>query len=194
MTSKQHLNLNMSLLPLAIIVVLILGVGYFLLKGEIKLPQFNSGPQIRRLTGFPVTVNTSAVLEKKRLVITNEQELTQFLNSIDSSGTLVLKDKINFDKEFVIAASTSTNDETGHSLKIKKVYEDKKDNSLTVSIEELGLGKYCELNPVKNVVVDLVAISKTDAKISFERAKKNVDCENTGSSSETTQTTPSTSN
>ncbi len=176
MTSKQHITLNMSLLPLAIILILILGVGYLLLKGEIKLPKFNQGPQIRRLTGFPMVVNTDKDLEKQRLVLKSEQELDQFLNFIDSSGNLVLKDKIDFSKEFVLAVTTPTNLESGRSIKIKKVYEDKKNNRLTVSIEDKVLGQNCEVNNQKNVAVDLAVISKTDAHISFERIRKVQEC------------------
>jgi len=42
------------LIPLAIIILLILGIGYFLLQGEINLPKFNHGPTMRRLTGFDI--------------------------------------------------------------------------------------------------------------------------------------------
>ncbi|KKS40037.1 MAG: hypothetical protein UV27_C0025G0001, partial [candidate division WWE3 bacterium GW2011_GWA1_42_46] len=64
MTNKTKTTLNMSLIPLVVIVVLMIGAGYFLLQGEIKLPGFNKGTQIRRLDGFPTVITTEMPLEK----------------------------------------------------------------------------------------------------------------------------------
>lgn len=172
---SKRTTLKMSFIPLAIIIILIIGAGYFLLQGEIKLPKFNQGPQIRRLAGFP-TVVYGADLEKQRKVITNQDDLNQFLNSLDKTGMLQVKDKINFDKESVLAVSTDTQPETGHKIKIRKVYEDKKNQKLIVSIEETQMGKYCQPETDQNVAVDLAVISKTDWKIEFDRIKKSEDC------------------
>ncbi|KKS09976.1 MAG: hypothetical protein UU64_C0012G0019, partial [candidate division WWE3 bacterium GW2011_GWF2_41_45] len=49
---------------MVVIVVLMIGAGYFLLQGEIKLPGFNKGTQIRRLDGFPTVITTEMPLEK----------------------------------------------------------------------------------------------------------------------------------
>jgi hypothetical protein len=178
MTNKQSTVLNMSLLPLGILIVLILGVGYFLLKGEIKLPKFNQGPQIRRLEGFPTTVSTIKEMEKQRKVLKSEAELDQFLNEIDPNGTLIVKSNITWDKEFVIAVTTSLNPESGHRIKIRKVYENKPDKSLQVSLDETEKGQYCEVDNEKNIAVDLAVISKTTWDINFDRTKTIEECEN----------------
>jgi len=170
MTSKSQI-IKMSFLPLIIIIALILGAGYLLINGEIKLPKFNKGPQIRRLEGFPTIIYTDKVLDKQRQVIKSDQELNQFLNTVDSTGLLVLKEKINFDKEYLIGVSTKTYDETGHKMKIRKVYEDKNKKTLLVSIIESESEKNCPVEQQTNIPVDLVAISKTDSDIAFERIK-----------------------
>lgn len=176
MTSKQKTILNMSLIPLVIIILLILGTGYFLLEGEIKLPKFKRGPQIRRLDPFPTVVYTEKPIEKQRRVIKSEKELNEFLNYIDETGLLTLKEKVNFEKEFVIGVSTDTNDQTDNSLRVKKVYEDQPKSQLIVSVKEEVPGENCEVTNDKNVAVDLVAISKTEYNITFDRVKSIKEC------------------
>lgn len=168
----------MSLIPLVIIIALIVGAGYFLMEGEIKLPNFNRGPQVRRLEGFPTVVYTEEQLEKQRRVITNEQELGEFLNSVDKSGLLTVKEKIDFSKEYLLAVASKTYDETDHRIKIRKVYEDKDNKTLLVSVLEVDPGETCadKVELDKNVALEIAAISKTDWKIEFERMKQVEEC------------------
>ena len=176
MTDKRKIYI--SLLPLFVIIALILGAGYFLLVDEIKLPKFNKGPQIRRIEGFPTTVfvEETAVADKQRRVIKTEQELDEFLNTVDKSGMLTMRGKINFEKEYVIAVSTEVVKEDNHKVKVRKVYEDKSTKTLLVSIVETFPGDKCaiEINP--HIGVDLVAINKTDWIIDFERIKDADEC------------------
>ena len=192
MTKKEKALLNISLVPLVVIIAVILGAGYLLLKGEVKLPSFNKGPQIRRLQGFPTIVYTDKAMEKQRLVIKSQQEISDFLNQVDGTGMLILRDNINFSKEFLLAISTSSNSDTGHSIKIKKVYEDKASKKLIVMVEETESGKNCKTDPDKNIAVDVAAITKTDWEISFDKIKKTVPCEEESTeSSGATDTTKS---
>jgi len=176
MIEKQRATLKVSLIPLVIIILLILGVGYFLLQGEFKFQIFNKEPTVKRLEGFPTTVSTTNKLERQRRVITSDQELNDFLNYVDSSGLLQVKDKINFNKEIVIAVSTETNDYTGYKTKIKKVYEDKAKKRILVSIEDTVLGDKCKLTPGMNVAVDIITLSKSDWEIKFDRIQKTDEC------------------
>jgi hypothetical protein len=169
----------MSLLPLAIILVLIIGVGYFLLQGEIQLPKFNKGPQIGRLENFPAVVDTTKDIEKVRLVIKNEAELDEFLNSIDSNNQLTVKEKINWNSHVVVAVTSSTNEESGHKIKISKAYENKTDKTLLIKIMESEKGEGCDVETGKNIAVDLVTLTKTDYQIDFEREKSFELCEST---------------
>ena len=176
MTKKQQATMQMTMVPFIVIVFLVLAAGYLLLKGDFKFPKFNTGPQIRRLENFPTIVYTDKELERQRKVIKSQQELNEFLNYVDSTGLLVIKENINFEKEYLIAASTVLNNETGRKIKIKKIYQEKDKKGLIVSIEESEQGQNCEVDNDKNVAVDLVAISKTDWDIDFERIKKTEAC------------------
>lgn len=177
MNNKQSTTLNISLIPLFILISLIIGAGFFLLQGEIELPKFDRGPKVRRIEGFPTVIYTDKEIEKQREVISNKEDLNEFLNFIDETGLLTLRENINFNKENLLAVATETNDETGVRLKIDKIYEDKEDQILIVTLEERVQGENCDLENDPNVAVDIAAISKTDWKIKFERVKKTIICE-----------------
>jgi len=179
MNENQKAQLNVNLIPLVIIVGLILGAGYFLLKDEINLPKFNRGPTMRRLEGFStlVYVDDDFEIERQKKVIKSREELSEFLNSIDKSGLLEVKDKIDFNREFVLAVNSEVHDTTGYRTKIDEIYEDKKEGRLIVLVEEKEPGETCEEDPDRNVTLDIVALSKTDLDITFDRVKKVEECE-----------------
>lgn len=188
MTKRTKTTLNMSLIPLVVIVLLMLGAGYFLLQGEIKIPGLNKGTEIRRLDGFPTIITTEMPLEKQRRIIKSQEELAEFLNYIDPTGLTEVRDPVNFDREFLLAVSTDLQDETGHKMRIKKVYEDKNKGHLLVLIEETNKGDNCEVEVESNIAADVVAISKTDYEISFDRVTKVEACEEKEGSEDTTET------
>lgn len=169
-----------SLLPILIVVAIIVGAGFYLFKGEIKMPKFGrSATELKRLEGLPTIVSLTSenpVIEKQRVVIKSEEELNSFLNMIDPSGKLVVKDNINFNKEYLLAVATETNETYGHDIKVKKLYEDKENNSLLVSVLEVEPDDECDEDKVPNVAVDIVSISKTDKTIEFERMKEVYQC------------------
>jgi len=189
MINKKSTTLNISLIPLFILIALIIGAGFLLLQGEVELPKFNRGPKVRRLEGFPTVIYTEKQIEKQRKVITNEEELNEFLNYIDETGLLTLRESVNFEKESLLAAATDTNQETGVRLKIEKIYEDKDDQTLLVTLEERVRGEYCEVENDPNTAVDIAAISKTDWEIKFDRIKKTVPCEQPEEIEESTEAT-----
>jgi len=176
MINKEQATLRISLIPLVILIGIILFAGYFLMEGEIKLPKFRKGPQIKRLEGFPTIIYTDKDLEKQRRIIKSEEELSEFLNYIDDSHLLTVKENINFEKEYLIAVSTETEDETDHEIKVRKVYADKNDETLLISVRERIPGKDCETEKDRNVPVDIVSISKTNWKIEFEKVKEVREC------------------
>jgi hypothetical protein len=166
----------MSLLPLAIILVLIIGVGYFLLQGEFQLFK-PKGPQLGRLVNFPTVIDTTKDIEKTRRVLKSEAELDEFLNSIDSNNQLTVTEKINWDRQFVLAVTTATNLETGHTIKISKAYENKTDKKLLIKVLDTQKGDGCDVEVAKNIAVDLVTITKTDYQINFEKEERVEQCE-----------------
>ena len=175
--NKQRASLKVSLIPLVVIVFLILGIGYFLLQGEITLPKLRKGPTIQRLEGFPTVIYTQEDMKKQRRVIRNEQELDEFLNFVDKSGLLQMRESVNFEKEIILAVSSDTNEEVGRKIKIKKVYEDKEEKEIKVIIEETKPGETCTPEMDRNVTVDMVKLSKTDWEISFDRVTKVEECD-----------------
>lgn len=174
--NEQKAILRISLIPLVIIIGLILGAGYLLMEGEVKLPKFNKGPQITRLEGFPTVVYTDQALEKQRRIIRSEEELNDFLNYVDPSGLLEVNEKIDFNKNYLLGVSTETEEKTGHDVKVKKVYGNKKDKKIIVSLRETEAGSSCEVEMDSNISIDLVSISKTDFVIEFERTKQVTEC------------------
>ncbi len=174
MTKKAQIN--MTLIPLVLILAIIIGAGYLLIQGDIKLPKLNRGPSIRRLEGFPTVIYTGDSIEKQRRVITNQNELSDFLNLIDKTGLVTLKEQINFDKEVLVGVSSETEQPVGHVIKVKKLFEDKANSKLTVFLEETFPSESCNAEKDPHIAVDLVAITKTNYQILFDRAKKFEEC------------------
>ncbi len=167
---KGAFTLYSSFLPILLLLGIIIGAGYFLLSGEFDFPTLGGNKtEVRRLTGYPTIVYTTDQVDKQRLVIKSQEELNTFLNTIDPTGLLVLNEEINFDKEYLIAATTETRPTDGYKLKIKRLYEDTEDQSLLVSLEETRPEESCAVLEDSNIPVDIVAIKKTDMAIDFER-------------------------
>ena len=169
-----------SLLPILVVIAIIVGTGFYLLQGEIKLPKFGrDATELRRLEGYPTIVSLTAEdpkIEKQRVIIKNQEELNSFLNSVDPTGKLILKEDINFNKEYLLGISSDTNDTYGHEMRVKKIFENKEKNSLLVSIREITPDDACDEDIVPNVAIDIVAISKTDNPIEFEKVKEEYQC------------------
>lgn len=171
--------MNNKVKQLILVFALIVGLGaiYFFFLKDSKFLKIDKSPEVRRINGFPTTVYTQKDLEKIRTVIKTKEELTNFLNSVDESGYLIMREEIDFNKEMLLAATTSSAENEGQEIKIKKLYEDKDANKLLVSVRETEPGETCEKILNKNVSVDLVAISNTTREIEFERVKEIKECQ-----------------
>lgn len=182
---------QMNLLPVALLILLIIGAGYLLLKGEVKLPDFfNTEPQVRRLNGFPTVLYTSEKLEKQRLVIKTQEDLQTFLQTVDKTGILQLQEKIDFSREYLLGVSSETVDFTGSTMKIRKVYQDKENKKLIVELRQILNDEECpDIEKDPNIAVDVVAINKTDWDIEFELVKDKKTCEKDDNSSESSSST-----
>jgi hypothetical protein len=171
--SNKPRTLYISFLPIILLVLLIVGAGFFLIKDDINLSKlFNKEPTVRRLSGFPTVVNTDQIISKQRVVIKSQAELEQFLKSVDKTGNLALGEKINFDREYLIGVSSDTFNQTGNAIKVRKLYEDKMKKTLLVSVRQTSMGETCPKDPQTNVAVDIVAITKTTDAIDFEVIKE----------------------
>lgn len=166
---QKGYTLNANLIPLVIIILIIIGAGYFLLQGEIKLPKLTKDrTEVTRFEGYPTTVANKNDVQKQRVEIKNQQQLSEFLNNVDPSGILTVNENIDFDKELLIGASTERLDTNGYELKIKKVYVDEENNKLVISVVESRPGETCEIEDYQNVAVDLVSISKSNEEMEIE--------------------------
>ncbi len=168
-------NKKINLMPLFILIGLIITI-YFVFLSDSALFQLDKRLEVRRINGFPTTAYTEKELDKQRLVITSEEELIRFLNYVDESGYLLVREDIDFNKEMLLGVSTSVNEIEGHTIKIRKLYEDKDSNTLLVSVRETEPGNTCEVIHNSNVAVDLVAIDITSLKVGFERVKEVKEC------------------
>lgn len=178
MNNKMHKMSGLSALPLLIILGLIFGAGYFLLKGNIDLSflEQSNKLEMERLENFPTTVGVSENLDKQRVVIRSEDDLIDFLSYVDKSKALSVSEKIDFDKTMLIGVSTKTFDTGGYSIKIEKIYIDKEENKLLVSSMITKPGDNCITDQVLTSAVDLVAIDKTDMEIDFELKRQTNFC------------------
>lgn len=168
-----------SVLPVIIILGLILGAGYFLIGEDIKLPKFLNGePKFERVEGFPKTIYTEKEMDKKRLVITSEDQLNEFLNYVDENNQIDFNSKVNFNKKMLIAVSSGNFEADESKFKIRRIYKDASKKTLLVSIESEELGDLCERKLDPNIIVDFATIDKTDWTIDFRtESKTNEGCE-----------------
>jgi hypothetical protein len=167
-------------LPLIIILGLIAGAGYFLLQGDLSLSFLKpkNNVEVRRLDDYPITVDTEQDIRKIQMGIKSEEELIDFLASIDKSNALTVNEKIDFDKEYLIGVTSKTLKKDTYEFKIKKVYIDKEKGELLVSARLKKPGDDCVTTEGMNMIVDIVAISKTDKEVQFETLIETFTCSN----------------
>lgn len=179
-TIQQNKMAGISALPLIIILGLILGAGYFLLQGEVNLDFLkpDNTLELRRIEDFPSIVTTGdETINKQRTIIKSEKELIGFLSNIDKTNQLTFSEKIDFDKEILVAVSTKPFENTGYKAKIRRIYVDKEKESLLVSTKITMPGETCVTEPDLTIGVDIVAIDKTDMEIDFETQRTTNFCD-----------------
>lgn len=183
MTETNATKIYFNILPLIIIFLLIGGAGYFLFGQDIKFPsREDSLTKIIRVEGFPHRISVNEEREKERVVITSEEELTNFMTKIDPEGQITLREDFNFKKNVLIVSSTETLEGTLNKYKIKRIVKDTKSKSLvveqeiTVPMEECPEKTSEEDTAKKSIFVDLIQLNKTDWEIEFELVKKTLPC------------------
>jgi hypothetical protein len=177
-TKKQLSAAGTGTVPLIIILGLIIGAGYFLLQGDIKLTflEDRKNVEVRRLNEYPVTVPLDSEIEKIHSIIKSEDELINFLASIDKTNALTVDEKIDFDKEYLIGVTSKALTKGGNEFRIKKVYIDKEKDELLVSSRLKKPSDNCVTTDELNIIVDIVAISKTDQEVKYETLIETFTC------------------
>ena len=175
----KSVKLYVNVIPIIIILLLIGGAGYFLFGQDLEIPIEDRKTQITRLEGFPRMLYVSEDRKKVRKVIKSEEELNEFLNDVDKNGELTIDTNVNFNRHYLMGAATKTLEGENHTFKIKKIYKDTDDKTLTVVQERTDPDEGCKLEGGQNIWVDIVQINKTDWNIGFELVKKILPCEDT---------------
>jgi len=173
---------SMNLVPVILIIVLIFSAGYLLLKDTLKLPWFRDDNtiEITRIEGFPMVQETQKAIEKSRNVITNENELKEFLQHADvySDDTYNnILGTVNFDREVLLGVSSDTQEETERLIRIKRVEVDKAKKKLVVKVIHYKPDTTCIPEIKNNVLVDIVKITKSDNDTVFETVKESRSCD-----------------
>lgn len=174
---------KLNLLPIVLLLILLCLGGYLLLKDDLNIDGLKSDDtlDIKRVESFPNKVYTAKQMEKQRRIIKSQEELDAFFNEIDESDTLKFNEKVDFDKEWVIAVTPDLQENDGHAIKIKKIEIDKEDNSYKVVIVNTKPGDNCEgeYEATTTLPVDLAVVEKKDletAKIEFESVIEEKPC------------------
>lgn len=175
MTNKSRASTN--LLPIFIIVGLIIVAGFLLTKDDFD-PPWKSSNNVKavHLQNFPREVPTLEQVDKVRKVVDSQEELDALLKKIDPTGSTKVNEKVNFDKEILIVATSETVKTDGYELKIRKIYNIKEKDEFQALIKLTKPGKTCEVQQVSNVVMDIVKIKKTDKNIDFKKEEGTEEC------------------
>jgi hypothetical protein len=165
-----------------LILILILGAGYLLLKDTLKLPWFRNDNtiEITRLEGFPRSWNTQKDIKKSRIVIKSESELRDFFTNVDMDDDTSLQaiiKAVNFETEYLLAVNNGVQEETEGLLRIKRVERDDSKKRLTIKVYQYKPDATCVPEINKNVLIDIVKISKSDYEVKFEIITENRSCD-----------------
>lgn len=170
-------NKKNLLIPLVVIVVLITVLGIILWKENI-LDLFKPYPYaLTRIDNFPTVVETTnKVVDKKRLVVSSQEEFEKIMEELLSDKSKINLPAVDFSKNRVIIASTETNETTGYSAKISSVVKDEQNKKLNTIITFTKPGETCINEEKTNVAIDIVTIEKNDFEVTFDRETKTKEC------------------
>jgi hypothetical protein len=173
----KSIKLYLNIIPLLIILFLIGSAGYFLFGEDLEIPFEDRQTRITRIEGFPQMLYVDEKRDKVREVITSEEELNEFLNKVDKEGRLNFNKNINFKRKYLIGTATKSLEGENHEFKIKKIYKDTEDKTLTIMQERIEPEDACKIGERENIWIDLIEIRKTDWKIEFELVQKTLPCD-----------------
>jgi len=170
-------NKKNLLIPLVIIVALIAVLGLILWKENI-LDLFKPYPYaLARIENFPAVVETTnKVSDKKRLVVSSQEEFDKVIDELISDKSKVKLPSVDFSQNRVVIASTETNETTGYSVKISSVIKDEQNKKLNTIVTFTKPGETCINEEKTNVALDIVTIEKNDFEVTFDRETKTKEC------------------
>ncbi len=173
----KSIKLYVNIIPLAIILLLIGAAGYFLFGRDLEIPIEDRRTKITRFENFPQKIYVDEERDKMQKVIKSEEELNEFLNEIDVEGKLNFNENVNFNRHYLVAATTKTLDAENYEFKIDKIIKDTDSKKLMISRERVEPEEDCKIEGEKNIWVDFIKINKTDWTIKSELVKKKLPCD-----------------
>ena len=170
-------NKSNLLIPVAIVVVLVLILGFVLLRDSIlDLFKPNKNALIR-IEGFPKEVESTKKIDKNRTIVRSEQEFKDLMKKLFDDENKIQMPQNDFEKNDLYVVNTELNDTRGFRLKIRNIFKDEEKNRFDSVLERQKPGKTCINEEVSNVALDIVKVEKNITNIDAERVDKIIDCE-----------------
>lgn len=170
-------NKSNLLIPAAIIVILVLILGFVLLRDSIMdLFKANKNALVR-IEGFPREVDSTKKVEKTRAIIRSEQEFKNLMKTLFDDENKVQMPQNDFERNDLYIVTTDLNDTKGFRLKVRSIIKDEVKNEFESILERQKPGKTCVYEETPNIALDIVKIEKNIQEITADRVDKIIDCE-----------------
>ena len=169
-------NKSNLLIPAVVIVVLILILGFVLMKENI-LDFFKPYPYaMTRIDGFPTVVASAKKIEKQRAIINSQEEYDNLMKNILDDVTKVKMPNVDFSNSRLLVVTTSTNDTKGYSIKVKSILKNTEETKLDAVIQLSKPGETCQNPEESNIAIDMVILEKNNGDVTFDKEEKTVEC------------------
>lgn len=170
-------NKSNLLIPVAVIVILVLILGFVLLRDSIMDLFKTNKNALVRIEGFPKEIDSSKKIDKVRVIVRSEQEFKNLMKTLFDDENKIQMPQNDFDRNDLYIATTDLNDTKGYRLKIRSIIKDEVKNKYDSVLERQKPGKTCVYEEITNVALDIVKIEKNIQDIDAERVDKIIDCE-----------------
>lgn len=167
-------NKSKLLIPLIIVVVLIVILGFVLLRDNI-FDLFKPQNALTRIEGFPREVDSNKKVEKLRRIVKSEEDFKSLMKEIFDDENKIAIPENDFTKSDLFVVTTDLNDTKGFRLKIRSLIKEDENNYKAI-LERQKPGKTCVNEAVPNIALDIVKIDKNLPDIETDRVDKIITC------------------
>jgi len=169
-------NKSNLLIPAVIIVVLIIVLGFVLMKENI-LDFFKPYPYaMTRIDGYPTVIANTKKIEKQRVVVNSKEEFDSLMAKILDDTSKVKMPETDFSKNRLLVVTTGTNDTKGYTIKIKSIYKNEEQKKLDAVILLSKPGESCQNPEEANIAIDIVKLEKNNGDVTFDKEERTVEC------------------
>jgi|APCry1669189000_1035189.scaffolds.fasta_scaffold54770_2 hypothetical protein len=168
-------NKSNLLIPLIVIVVLILVLGFVLLRDNI-FSYFKPYPYaLTRIKDFPKVVESTKVSQKTRTIVRSQEEYKSLMKQLFDDENKVAMPENDFSKNDLYVVTTELNDTKGYKFKVRSIVKDDAGKYEAV-LERQKPGDTCVNDAVTNIAMDIVKIDKNIQEIDAEKVDKVIEC------------------